>query len=177
MQEYDRCLRFEQLILPHLDAAYNLARWLTRNNEDAQDMVQEACLRAYRFLPSFRGGSSRAWLLTIVRNTCYTWLHQQHIAEFFNEELHDIESEALDPENIYMHLMDQEKVKEAIEALPLELREVIVLREIEELSYKEISIIVHIPMGTVMSRLSHARKRLQQYLTRQINEEENEGEL
>lgn len=177
MQEYDRCLLFEQLILPHLDAAYNLAHWLTRNNEDAQDIVQEACLRAYRFLPSFRGGSSRAWLLAIVRNTCYTWLHQQHTDEIFNEELHDRESAALDPEHIYMHLIEQEKVKEAIEALPLELREVTVLREMEELSYKEISAIVHIPMGTVMSRLSHARARLHQYLVKRTNEEENDSEL
>lgn len=176
MQEYDKCLRFEQLILPHLDAAYNLARWLTHNDEDAQDMVQEACLRAYRFLPSFRGGNSRAWLLTIVRNTCYTWLHQQHTSEVFNEGIHDVESDALDPEVIYMHVIEQEKLKEAIEALPLELREVTVLRELEELPYKEISTIAHIPMGTVMSRLSHARRRLQRYLTRQANEE-NAGEL
>jgi RNA polymerase sigma factor (sigma-70 family) len=177
VQERDKCLRFEQLILPHLDAAYNLARWLTHNDEDAQDMVQEACLRAYRFLPNFRGENSRAWLLTIVRNTCYTWIHQQHTNEVFNEEIHDRESEALDPEKIYIHTIDQEKLKEAIEALPLELREVTVLREFEELSYKEISGIAHIPMGTVMSRLSHARKRLQRSLANHMNEEENEGEL
>lgn len=172
MQEHDKCLRFEQLILPHLDAAYNLARWLTHNDEDAQDMVQEACLRAYRFLPGFHGGNSRAWLLTIVRNTCYTWLRQQHTHETFYEDIHDIESETLDPEIIYMHTVDQEQLKEAIVALPFELREVTVLRELEELSYKEISAIAHIPMGTVMSRLSHARKRLQRDLTRRTNEEE-----
>lgn len=166
-------LRFEQLILPHLDAAYNLARWLTHDDQDAQDMVQEACLRAYRFLPSFRGGNSRAWLLTIVRNTYYTWLHQQHTNEVFDEQVHDVESEALDPELIYLHEIDQEKLKEAIEALPVELREVIVLRELEELSYKEISAMAHIPMGTVMSRLSHARKRLQRDLARRAKEEEN----
>lgn len=166
-------LRFEQLILPHLDAAYNLARWLTHDDQDAQDMVQEACLRAYRFLPSFRGGNSRAWLLTIVRNTCYTWLHQQHTNEVFDEQMHDVESEALDPELIYLHEIDQEKLKEAIETLPVELREVIVLRELEELSYKEISAMAHIPMGTVMSRLSHARKRLQRDLARRAKEEEN----
>ncbi|HEX7734264.1 MAG TPA: sigma-70 family RNA polymerase sigma factor [Ktedonobacteraceae bacterium] len=165
-------LRFEQLILPHLDAAYNLARWLTHDDQDAQDMVQEACLRAYRFLPSFRGGNSRAWLLTIVRNTCYTWLHQQHTNEVFDEQMHDVESEALDPELIYLHEIDQEKLKEAIETLPVELREVIVLRELEELSYKEISAMAHIPMGTVMSRLSHARKRLQRDLARRAKEEE-----
>lgn len=172
MQEHDRHLRFEQLILPHLDAAYNLARWLTHNDQDAQDMVQEACLRAYRFLPGFHGGNSRAWLLTIVRNTCYTWLHQQHPNEVFNEKLHDVESEALDPENIYLHSLNQERLKRAIEALPLELREVTVLRELEDLSYKEISSVAHIPMGTVMSRLSHARKRLQRDLAKRTSEEE-----
>ena len=177
MQERDKCRRFEQLILPHLDAAYNLARWLTHNDEDAQDMVQEACLRAYRFLPGLRGENSRAWLLTIVRNTCYTWLHQQHTDEIFDEAIHDVESEALDPEAIYMHTIDQEKLKEAIEALPLELREVTVLREIEEMPYKEISAVAHIPLGTVMSRLSHARKRLQRYLVQYASEEEHEGEL
>ena len=171
-QEHDKCLRFEQLILPHLDAAYNLARWLTRNDQDAQDMVQEACLRAYRFLPHFRDGNSRAWLLTIVRNTCYTWLHQQHTNDAFYEEIHDVESEALDPENIYILRVDQKKVAEAIKALPLELREITILRELEELSYKEISAVAHIPMGTVMSRLAHARKRLQHYLANQTNEEE-----
>lgn len=171
MQEHDRCLRFEQLILPHLDAAYNLARWLTHNDEDAQDMVQEACLRAYRFLPGFRGGNSRAWLLTIVRNTCYTWLHQQHTNEIFTEEMYDVEDEDLDPEKLYMRSIDQEKLKEAIRALPLELREVTILRELEELSYKEISAIAHIPIGTVMSRLSHARKRLQRELARHSSEE------
>jgi RNA polymerase sigma factor (sigma-70 family) len=166
-------LRFDLLILPHLDAAYNLARWLTHNDQDAQDMVQEACLRAFRFLPSFRGGDSRVWFLTIVRNTCYTWLHQQHTDEVLQEEIHDVENETFNPEKIYMQHMEQEKLKEAIEALPLELREIIALRELEELSYKEISTIVHIPMGTVMSRLARARKRLQRYLAVRVREEED----
>ena len=165
-------LRFDLLILPHLDAAYNLARWLTRNDQDAQDMVQEACLRAFRFLPSFRGGDSRTWLLTIVRNTCYTWLHQQHVNEVFQEDVHDVENENSDPERIYIQYLDQQQIKEAIQALPLELREVIALRELEDLSYKEISSIVHIPMGTVMSRLARARKRLQGYLADRMSEEE-----
>lgn len=172
MQEQDRRLRFEQLILPHLDAAYNLARWLTHSDQDAQDMVQEACLRAYRFLPGFRGGNSRAWLLTIVRNTCYTWLHQHHTDEVFQEELHEVESAELDPETIYMHSIDQQRLQAAIASLPVELREVTILRELEELSYKEISAIAHIPMGTVMSRLSHARKRLQRELLQRSKEEE-----
>ena len=171
MHEHNLRLRFDLLILPHLDAAYNLARWLTQNDQDAQDMVQEASLRAFRSLSSFRGGDSRAWLLTIVRNTCYTWLRHQHPNEVFQEEIHDMENETSDPEKIYLQHLDRERLKEAIEALPLELREVIVLRELEELSYREISAIAHIPMGTVMSRLARARKRLQRYLTDRMNEE------
>ena len=172
VQEYDKRVRFEQLILPHLEAAYNLARWLTHNDQDAQDMVQDAYLRAFRFFPSFHGGDSRAWLLTIVRNTCYTWLHRQHTDEVFDEEIHDIEAESLNPEALEMHLLDQQRLKEAIEELPAGFREVIVLRELEELSYKEISSIAHVPVGTVMSRLARARKRLQNYLAARSKEEE-----
>lgn len=172
MQEYDRRARFEQLILPHLEAAYNLARWLTRNDQDAQDMVQEAYLRAFRFFPSFHGGDSRAWLLTIVRNTCYTWLHRQHTDEVFDEDIHDVESGNLNPEELQMHLVDRQKLKEAIEGLPVEFREVIVLRELEEMSYKEISAVAHLPVGTVMSRLARARRRLQSYLKARSREEE-----
>jgi RNA polymerase sigma factor (sigma-70 family) len=172
VQEQDRHIRFEQLILPHLDAAYNLAHWLTHNDQDAQDMVQEAYLRAFRFFPSFHGGDSRAWLLTIVRNTCYTWLHQRHTDDVFDEERHDVESESLNPEQLEMHVIDQQRLKEAIESLPVEFREVIVLRELEELSYKEISSITHVPVGTVMSRLARARKRLQRSLAERTKEEE-----
>lgn len=172
MQEHDQSFHFEQLILPHLDAAYNLARWLTQNDQDAQDMVQEACLRAYRFLPTFRGGNSRAWLLTIVRNTCSTWQHRKHSNDVFDEERHDRESEALDPEQIYLHEVDVEELNEAIKALPGELREILILHELEELSYKEISTMIHIPMGTAMSRLSHARKRLRHHLMQHAQEEE-----
>ena len=140
-------------------------------------MVQEACLRAYRFLPGLRGDNSRAWLLTIVRNTCYTWLHQQHTDETFDESIHDVECEALDPEAIYMQKINQEKLRDAIAALPLELREVTVLRELEELPYKEISAIAHIHLGTVMSRISHARRRLQRYLMQHASEEGEEDGL
>lgn len=121
MRDPDHRLRFEQLILPYLDAAYNLARWLTQNDQDAQDMVQEAYLRAFRSFQSFRGGDSRAWLLTIVRNTCYTWLHQQRADKLtipFQEELHDVECANSNPEILYLHRIDQKKIKEAIEALP-----------------------------------------------------------
>jgi RNA polymerase sigma factor (sigma-70 family) len=175
VQERNQSVRFEQLILPHLDAAYNLARWLTHNDQDAQDMVQEAYLRAFRFFHGFRGGDSRAWLLTIVRNTCYSWLQQHQADELtvpFQEELHDVGTETLDPEVLHLHSSDQQRLREALETLPVEFREVIILRELEELSYKEISGIAHVPMGTVMSRLARGRKWLQHYLTAHRNEEE-----
>jgi RNA polymerase sigma-70 factor (ECF subfamily) len=174
VQERNQRLRFEQLILPHLDAAYNLARWLTHNDQDAQDMVQDACLRAFKFFPGFRGGNSRTWLLTIVRNTCYTWLQQRRLDALttpFEEELHDVGCDTLNPETMHLRYIDQQKLREALEALPVEFREVMVLREMEELSYKEISIIAHVPLGTVMSRLARARKQLQRYLVNQENEE------
>lgn len=174
MQERDQRLHFEQLILPHLDAAYNLARWLTHNDQDAQDMVQEACLRAYRFFPGFRGSNSRVWLLTIVRNTCYTWLQQRRRDELttpFDDEIHDIECDTLNPETLHLQRIDQNKIKEAFEALSVEYREVMVLRELEDLSYKDISVIAHVPLGTVMSRLARARKQLQRYLAAQMNDE------
>lgn len=174
MQEHTQRLRFEQLILPHLDAAYNLARWLTQNDQDAQDMVQEAYLRAFRSFQSFRGGDSRTWLLTIVRNTCYTWLHQQRAEKLsipFQEELHDVECETLNPEGLYLHRIDQQRLREGLEALPVEFREVMILRGLEECSYKEISAITHIPLGTVMSRLARGRKWLLRYLIAPTNEE------
>jgi len=174
VQEHTQRLRFEQLILPHLDAAYNLARWLTQNDQDAQDMVQEAYLRAFRSFQSFRGGDSRVWLLTIVRNTCYTWLHQQRTDKStipFQEEFHDVESETLNPEVLYLDRINQQSLRDALKALPVEFREVMILRELEEFSYKEISAITYVPLGTVMSRLARGRKWLQRYLTDQMNEE------
>ena len=175
MPESSQRVRFEQLILPYLDAAYNLARWLTRNDQDAQDVVQEAYLRAFKSFQGFRGGDSRSWILAIVRNTCYTWLHKQQVNELnvpFQEELHDIECACSNPEDLYIRQVEQEKLIEALNSLSLEYREIIVLRELEELSYKEISTIVHIPMGTVMSRLARARKQFQCFLTEQMSKEE-----
>lgn len=174
MQEHTQRLRFEQLILPHLDAAYNVARWLTQNDQDAQDMVQEAYLRAFRSFQSFRGGDSRTWLLTIVRNTCYTWLHQQRADKLsvpFQEELHDVECETLNPEVLCLHRIDQQRLRKGLEALPIEFREVMILRGLEGFSYKEISAITHVPLGTVMSRLARGRKWLLRYLTAPTNEE------
>jgi RNA polymerase sigma factor (sigma-70 family) len=165
---------FEEATLPHLNAAYNLARWLTRDETDAEDVVQEAYLRAYIHFASFRGGGGRPWLLAIVRNTCYTWMRQNRSPElttFLDDELHEIESKDLDPEALLLQSADTQMVTKALEQLPLEFREVIVLRELEGLSYKQIADVADIPVGTVMSRLARARKRLQQSLANHWNKE------
>ena len=167
MEEERLRLSLEQAILPHLDAAYSLARWLTATEQDAEDVLQEACLRAVRFFPGYQGGSARAWLLTIVRNACYTWLEQKRArgpATAFDEEIHGVEPDAMDPEKHLVRDEDRQAVRRAVEELPLELREVVVLRELEGLSYKEIAAIAEIPLGTVMSRLARARERLHQQL-------------
>ena len=168
----DKLQRFEQAIMPHLDAAYNLARWLTRNDTDAEDVVQEAYLRAFKFFGGFHGADGRSWLLTIVRNTCYTWMQHNRSAELsvpLDDELHEIESKDLNPEALLLQSAETQMLRQALEELPLEFREVIVLRELEELSYKQIADVVEIPLGTVMSRLARARKRLQQILTSRGN--------
>jgi RNA polymerase sigma-70 factor (ECF subfamily) len=159
---------FEQTVLPHLDAAYNLARWLTRNEQDAQDAVQEAYLRALRFFPGYRGGDARAWLMKIVRNTCYTWLHANgplKDAAEFDENLFPPDPRALNPEQLVLQDDDGALVRKALEELTPNFREVLILREIEGLSYKEIADITGMPAGTVMSSLSRARDRLRQALT------------
>ena len=159
----DKLERFEQAVLPHLDAAYNLARWLTRNEHDAQDMVQEASLRAFKFFDGFHGVDARAWLLTTVRNTCYTWLAQNRrsqVTTSFDEEIHSVEEDALNPSALALKSGDVEMLKESLEELPDEFREVIVLRDLEELSYKQIAEVINAPLGTVMSRLARARGRL-----------------
>ena len=167
LQGADERERFEQSLLPHLDAAYNLARWLTRDDHDAEDLVQAAYLRALKFFGGYRGANSRAWLLTIVRNTCYTWLERKRARGpemTLDEEIHGVESNAMDPENRVLREEDKQLVRRAVEELPVELREVVVLRELEELSYKEIAAVVGIPIGTVMSRLARARERLRERL-------------
>jgi len=165
---------FEQAVLPHLDAAYNLARWLTRNDHDAEDVVQEACLRAFKFFSGFRGGDSRKWLLAIVRNAFYDSIHDSRNGELtteFDEEVHSQASDTLDPESLLLQDADRELVRQALEALPLEFREALVLRELEGLSYKEIAEVARIPLGTVMSRLARARLGLQSYLAHYLKEE------
>jgi RNA polymerase sigma-70 factor (ECF subfamily) len=170
MSATDPQAQFEQIVVPHLDAAYNLARWLAGNDHDAEDIAQEACLRAFRFLAGFRGGNSRSWLLTIVRHTAYTWLKQnrpQALVAINDEELLEIEDPA-SPGNqsAPLHHADREVLRAALEALPVEFREALILRELEGLSYKEIADIAEAPIGTIMSRLARARKQLQDYLAR-----------
>src|SRR5947209_19047034 len=169
LPEENKLERFEQAVLPHLDAAYNLARWLVRDDADAQDVVQEAALRAFKFFGGFRGGDGRAWLLTIVRNTCYTWLRQnraQELATPFDEEAHGVGGD--NPETILLENADAQALKQALEELPVEFREVLILRELEGLSYKEIAGVADVPVGTVMSRLARARKRLELYLRERV---------
>lgn len=165
---------FEHVFLPHLDAAYNLARWLTRSEQDAEDIVQEAYLRAFKYFDGFRGTDSRSWLLAIVRNTCFTWKQHELSRELtipFEEDAYSDVGESGNPEELLMQSISRQELKEALEALPTQFREIIVLRELEDLSYKEIAAITHLPLGTVMSRLARARKRLQHALTGQKSSE------
>jgi RNA polymerase sigma-70 factor (ECF subfamily) len=166
--EKSRCPDFEQTVLPHLDASHNLARWLVRSPADAEDVVQEAYLRAMRFFEGFRGGDSRAWVLKIVRNTCYSWLKRNRPAELsdeFDETVHSGESPRESIEANLVARAESERVRTALEALPTVFREVLVLREIEGLSYKEISDVAGVPVGTVMSSPSRARRRLRKDLS------------
>src|SRR4051794_35990319 len=165
LETQDKQSRFEETILPHLDAAYNLARWLTRNEHDAEDVVQDAFLRAFKFFGGFRGENSRSWLLSIVRNTAYTWLKKNRkpeLATVFEEELHEIEDAAANPEVLLLKNADHQNIMKAVEQLPVEFREALILRDLEGMSYKEIAEVTEIPIGTVMSRLARARKQLQQ---------------
>jgi RNA polymerase sigma-70 factor (ECF subfamily) len=164
-------------LLNHLDAAYNLARWLTRNEHDAEDIVQDAYLRAIRHFGSFHGGEGRAWLLTIVRNRCYDSARHKGVREPttpFDEDLHNTRQVTLDPETSLLQKERAGLLREALAELPLELREVLVLRELEELSYGEIASIARIPMGTVMSRLSRGRQQLQQILLNSSNGQQDD---
>jgi RNA polymerase sigma-70 factor (ECF subfamily) len=152
---------FEEVILPHLNAAYNLARWLTRNEQDAQDVVQESYLRAFRFFDGYRGGDGKSWLLAVVRNTCFTWRRHERrsSSEPFDEMTHS-NLQAQNQEEAVVQSTKMSVLRNCIETLPSGFREVLVMRELEEMSYKEISDVACLPVGTVMSRLSRARKRL-----------------
>jgi RNA polymerase sigma-70 factor (ECF subfamily) len=159
-------VRFDQVVLPHLDAAFNLARWLLRGRADAEDVAQDAMLRAFRFFRGFHGGDARAWLLQIVRNTCYSWLEKNRPLELsteFDEALYP--QSGANPETLAIAGDNRERLTRALEDLPPRFREVLVLRELEGCSYKEIAAIASVPIGTVMSTLARARQRLQRALT------------
>ena len=174
MEGQSKLASFETAVLPHLDAAYNLARWLTRNDADAQDVVQEAYLRAFRFFGGFHGEDGRAWLLGIVRNTSYTWMQRNRSLELntpLDDEQHEAKGKDLNPEELLLQKVDAQTLRKAVDDLPVEFREVLVLRELEEMSYKQIAIVADLPLGTVMSRLARARKRLQQILASHMQTE------
>ena len=165
--ERRRRSRFESVVLPHLDAAYALARWLTRNDADAADVVQEAMLRAYRYFDSYREGDAKSWILRIVRRTCYSWLERNRSTDFVPLEAEaELGAEVAAPatasntEALLQSRSDLQRLDALIEALPTPLREVIVLRELNELGYREIAEVVGVPVGTVMSRLHRARSAL-----------------
>jgi RNA polymerase sigma factor (sigma-70 family) len=173
LDEDGRLSRFKEIALPHLKAAYRFARWLTRSHEDAQDVVQEAYLKAFRFFDGYRGGDPRAWVLNIVRNTAYSWLRQHRRGELnepFDEAIHSMDAcgpeFGANPETRLLQKAHAQLIQQALEALPIAFREVLLLRELEQLSYKEIAAVAEIPIGTVMSRLARARELLRQCLAR-----------
>ena len=178
MPEQSQAVRFEEIALPHLSAAYNLARWLVRNDHDAEDVVQEAYLRAFKYFGGYRSGEGRTWLLTIVRNSCYSWLQRNRARELtdsIDETQEDLALEFANPELLLLQHADAQMVRAALAELPIEFREVMVMRELEELSYKEIATIADLPIGTVMSRLARGRKRLHSLLTTRMGSETKGG--
>lgn len=183
MNEQDKRARYERLVLPHLDAAYSLALWLVRDDAQAEEAVQESCLRAFRFFDSLRGEEARPWLLGIVRNTCYTLLQRNRqggTAQSFDEEGCDEDAVApgavvsfpLNPEAAALREADREGVRAGLRALPAEFREALVLREIHGCSYREIAEVCAVPVGTVMSRLARGRRLLQQALVGRVARED-----
>src|SRR5215468_1880855 len=167
VDDRERSELFEQTVLPHLDSAYNLARWLAGNDHDAQDVAQEASLRAFKYFGSFRGDNARAWLLSIVRNSFHTWLRKNRPNEKtveIDDEALDIEDSSASAETGNPHFADADAVRRAIAELPVEFREIVILREMEGFSYREIADLAEVPIGTVMSRLARARRLLQKRL-------------
>ena len=175
LEQQNKLPLFEATVLPHLNAAYNFARWLLRDDSGAEDVVQESYLRALKYFSGYHGGDSRAWLLTIVRNTSYNWLQQNRARELMNPI--DDATEALaattdaNPEIVLLQRIDHDLLRQALSELPIEFREVLILREMEGLSYKEIAALADLPIGTVMSRLARERARVQQRLAGQLNQE------
>jgi RNA polymerase sigma-70 factor (ECF subfamily) len=170
----DQAGAFEQLMLPHLDAAYNLARWLVRNTQDAEDVVQEAYLRAFKFFGGYQGGDARAWVLKIVRNAGYSFLEKNRpadLAEEFDEEIHTAGTARPDAEAALLQSADTRALRNALDELPVNYREVLVLRELEGMSYKEIAEVTGVPIGTVMSGLARGRGQLRERLLRARQQE------
>jgi len=166
---------FEAMMLPHLDAAHNLAKWLLRNDQDAQDVVQDAFLRAFKSFAGFRGSNGRAWLLAIVRNTSYTLMKKNRAVDLttaFDEEIHGSQEKSVSPATILEHSEDAKLIKEAMNELPVEFREILTLRHQEDLSYNEIAEIAQLAPGTVMSRLARARGKLKEKLGARMNKGE-----
>src|SRR5271154_5978425 len=177
-QALGRSGRFEQIVMPHMDAAYNLARWLVRNPQDAQDIVQESYLRAYKFFSGFQGGDARAWLLKIVRNTSYSFFEKNRPAsqtEEFDEKVHTGEEAPLDAEAAMVRTAESRMLREALEELPVNFREILILRELEGLSYKEIAEVMDVPIGTVMSGLARGRTQLRERLLHRTGQEVRRG--
>ena len=168
-RESKQAAAFEQMLLPHMDAAYNLARWLVRNTHDAEDIVQESYLRAFKFFGGYQGGDARSWVLKIVRNTSYSYLHKNRTADLadeFDETVHSATSEQSGAEAALLQSADRRMLHQALDALPVQFREVIVLRELEGMSYKEIAEVTGTPIGTVMSGLARGRTQLRDHLLR-----------
>lgn len=172
MSSWNKTKRFEVTVLVHLNAAYNLAGWLTRHGPDAEDIVQEACLKAFKYFDSFHGTEAKSWFLAIVRNACYSRFQQnkQQISSIpldkdEDEDAQQYADTADGPEQYLSKLQDARLLDAAIALLPIEFREVLILRELEDMSYKAIADIAQVPLGTVMSRLARARNLLRQYLS------------
>lgn len=163
---------FDEVVLPHLDAAYGLARWLVGNEHDAEDVVQEACVRALRYFRTFSNGNSRAWFLRIVRNTCYDWHSRtrQLPSDVFDEEQHSGAALTMDPEALMLHAADTALIEQAMRGLPDRFRELLVLRELEGLSYQELADVLGIPIGSVMSGLSRARQAFRRALETRLKQ-------
>jgi RNA polymerase sigma factor (sigma-70 family) len=174
LDERLRLARFEAVLLPHLDAAHNLARWLLGNTQDAEDAVQDSYVRALTYFDSFHGEDGRAWLLTIVRNTCYAWLRKNRSGVESGDSAQELElapDTGPDPEALHLREAERLKVHKFVESLPIEFREALVLREMEGMSYRQIARITAVPIGTVMSRLARGRRRLQEMLATGMRKE------
>jgi RNA polymerase sigma-70 factor, ECF subfamily len=163
--QQEKLEKFEHAVLRHMDSAFNLARWYTRNQDDAKDLAQEAIFRAFKAFDTFHGDDGRVWLFTIVRNLFYSSITRKHGEHTeFNEEIHDSGAPAVNPEVLLFREIETKLVRQALEQLPLEFREALVLRELEGLSYKEIAAATGTPLGTVMSRLARGREHLRESL-------------